>query len=163
MDIRSWPLDKIMQLPDNLFGQRWVLELHGEVQSDNADVYFFDGTLPDRMVIWEVNGIVELELDEGQNKDSLMRLKMVPQNAVLGTDFHRGDDIFSYTNDVETPERGMHGTVSYRRLRTGVDVQGRKLALRITGSSNADAEFSVGVVISAVPNRIPDGIGRLYE
>ena len=61
MDIRNWPMNRIMQLPDCCFSRRWPVGVSwlGEAVSVGYDIS--EAGLPERCVIWEA-GFVLLAL-----------------------------------------------------------------------------------------------------
>jgi len=55
MDIRNWPIDRIMQLPDCCFGTRYPVTLTyvGGITVGSFDIS--EMGLPDKCVLWEIN------------------------------------------------------------------------------------------------------------
>lgn len=54
MDIRNWPINKVMQLPDWCFGRRWPVSVAVTLTGAAAVFDRSDPQLPDRFVVWEV-------------------------------------------------------------------------------------------------------------
>ncbi len=54
MDIRNWPLDRIMQLPDHCFGRRWPITLLTPVVQTVTYYDISEMALPEKCVIWEL-------------------------------------------------------------------------------------------------------------
>ena len=55
MEIRNWPMDRIMQLPDHCFGRRFSVIFSGSVGAFGTSYFISELSLPDRCVLWELN------------------------------------------------------------------------------------------------------------
>ncbi len=54
MDVRKWPLDKIMQLPDWCFGQRWWIGTYVGTTAGGVTYFTIEDRVPDRFVVWSL-------------------------------------------------------------------------------------------------------------
>ena len=156
MDIRSWNNNQIMQLPDWCFGPRWwVGEYMG---SSTGTVYYRSGqeVSPHRFVLWGVlvsarspcclealrltirlAGSAEASVAEAKAMERL--LKGISDPEIL--------------YELYVNPNGMTWISCERQL---VDPNSRKLSLVSSGDQNIAYEMTVGILISAVPNEVPD-------
>lgn len=54
MNIRNWPMDKIMQLPDFCFGSKWPASLYISAVPSGHHLAISTKGLPDRCVLWSI-------------------------------------------------------------------------------------------------------------
>jgi len=54
MDIRKWPLDQILQLPDHCFGRRFPVGVAGNPFAQTISYEISDIALPEVCVLWEL-------------------------------------------------------------------------------------------------------------
>ena len=54
MDVRNWPMDKIMRLPDHAFGSRWPVSVTRGLTGAGAGYASTETTLPENFVVWEI-------------------------------------------------------------------------------------------------------------
>lgn len=159
MDIRDWPMDRIMQLPDNVFGRRWPVLMQANLTDGNPVFDLAEIGLPNRFVIWELMGFnqgsfgvtVEIALALGSqlpasDAEFLVLEKVFP--SFIDTTGIRG----SIENMTTT---GM----SLTQLRQGVDAGGRALIGRFKRKAALSLSAWCSVVISSIPNEVPDIYG----
>ena len=163
MLISHWPDHKIMELPDNLFGRRWLYSLHGFSGSQDRTEWRFLGTLPERVVIWELCARAKYKQDAAGDADARFKLVLVDDANASDADINNGEPVFGYCWEEDTGERTIAFDLEVRRLRMLVHTQGKRFAITAIGAAADNAEFEIGIVVSSVPVSIPDGIGKLYE
>lgn len=54
MRIDNWPLGKIMQLPDCVFGRRWPVFTSQNIAGAATNQWMVEDPLPDRCVLWKI-------------------------------------------------------------------------------------------------------------
>jgi hypothetical protein len=54
MNIRDWPMDRVMQLPDHCFGRRWPIDVSSRVYGSAVTYDISEESLPERCVIWNL-------------------------------------------------------------------------------------------------------------
>ncbi|GAH72945.1 unnamed protein product, partial [marine sediment metagenome] len=54
MDVRNWPADRIMQLPDHCFGRRWLVSVIGARSEIGPAFDISEAGLPEWTVIWNL-------------------------------------------------------------------------------------------------------------
>ena len=156
MEIRNWPMDKIMQLPDCCFGRREMLQLAVDLAS-TASVYAINPAgLPDTMVIWEVIAAawanVVVTIHAGLALGDLLPTSDAEYNAlelvfpnVISSDGDRGE--FEVSSD---------SGFDVANVRFPVVVSGRRLIAKFTRHQGNATEGVITVVYSSLPNEVPD-------
>lgn len=156
MDIRDWPLDKIMQLPDWCFGRRWwVGENCWEPEGKNFYVIGSE-ELPDKFVVWGI----------------LISCECAIAALSIRLTIRLGDNVAALTADPKVYDRLLKGISSPRVVfeffvdvnhttwinceREIIESSGRRLAICVAGDQVNSYEMTVGVLISALPKEVPD-------
>ncbi|GAH58066.1 unnamed protein product, partial [marine sediment metagenome] len=55
MDIRNWPMDRIMQLPDECFGRRFLVSCSLAYADAGSTFDISEIALPEACVLWSLN------------------------------------------------------------------------------------------------------------
>ncbi len=155
MHINDWPVDRIMQLPDECFGRREILQLAVDL-TDAGSVWAINPAgLPDRMVIWEVNvaarAVVVVTIHVGLALGDLLpdtdakydALELVFPN-VISSDGDRGE--FEVSSDA---------AFDISNVRFPVVVSGRRLIAKFTRHQGNATEGVIVVTYSSIPNEVP--------
>ncbi len=156
MDIRRWPFDQIMQLPDCCFGRRWPIYFGGETLSSAATYHISEMGLPERCVLWDIffdsEGYPTTDEVGTPPNISIALGDQLPENAAmfgaLETLIPESDTIIGGLNVLI---KGMKLS-----LRKPVFTSGRRVAVQIVGSDGTSGFWSLGLVFSSVPNEVPD-------
>ena len=156
MDFRSWPLNKIMQLPDECFGSRWPIFFAGGVAAANTGYYISEMALPERCVIWEL--FIHLTSQGGMaienwDMDFIYKLgDQLPTAANLAA----METLFKGVDFIQAAEKTLRPFSGVLRMRMPVASSGRRICL---AARNNDTEYvtgHTGLVISSVPTEVPD-------
>ena len=156
MDIRNWPLDNIMCLPDECFGRREILQLAVDLSAADPVYSINPAGLPDRMVIWEVNvaarAVVASTIHAGLALGEQLPASDAEFNAlelvfpnVIASDGDRGEF-----------EVCVNSAFSLTKVRFPVVVSGRRLIGKFTRHQGNATEGVIAVIYSALPNEVPD-------
>jgi len=156
MDIRDWPIARIMQLPDWCFGRRWWVGEYMGATNGRAFYNMGDENLPDWFVVWGI-------LISARSPNCLEALRLTMR---LGT------VLPAAPADVNGMDRILEGvsipTVTYEFYpnQNGVDwincdrivheSQGRRLVMIANGDQTIAYEMTAGMLISSVPKEVPD-------
>lgn len=156
MDIRSWPLDRIMQLPDHCFGRRWPV---GVGFYTGAGISFFDiseAALPERCVIWGLAFAAELPSTGDHCTFSFSLGDILPTTLA---EFNAFDVLFRDFGYTVTLRRAF--TISYGNgfvwvpLRYNLESGGKRLVTYIVRSTPSVLPWAA-IVVSSVPTEVPD-------
>lgn len=156
MDISSWPLSKIMQLPDSCFGARWWV---GDYMGSTTGVVHYtagEEALPHRFVVWGV-------LISARSPACLEALRLTirlagskPSSVAGVITMRRLLNSISDENILYEFYVNPNGTTWIGSNRQLVEPSGGRLAYVSNGDQVIAYEMTVGVLISAVPTEAPD-------
>jgi len=156
MDISQWPLGQIMQLPDHLFGRRFLVSAAIEEVQEAHSVSMSLLAFPERMVIWGVNICVQV-VSVGLFRVTLRLGDQIPDTIAAF------DTLDLLMAGFGGPEGGDFGhefsnnqVLDITNIKHPVHTSGRRLI--IEGSTNLQSPFRVyaSVLISDIPRSIPD-------
>ena len=156
MDIRDWPMDRIMALPDYCFGRRWTIGLGVEGTVVETIYNISDAALPDIFVLWEFSAIVPAAFTALVQ----IEIRLGDQLPLVAADFEAMELLLpgvensaglrsAYTI-IGTTDRAIRG------LRIPVKAQGRRIVVAFNGLWAGDWAAEIDLVISSVPKEIPD-------
>lgn len=164
MDISNWGIGQIMQLPDHLFGRRFVVCTRHAFVGIGSNFEISVMAFPERMVIWEIFAQCSPEAgnltrwrmcfgDEVPANDAAMSLlEPVLPGMVTGT-VNPG----SMTTHEET-------ILALTRLRSYRETGGKRLVSGCYAGLNVDMDVNIYITVSGVPREVPDwmisGLGR---
>ena len=156
MDIRSWPMDRIMQLPDHCFGNRWPIGVSKNSSSAAGVFSLSAAALPDRCVVWFMTFWAEAQYTE----TGKVELRLGDHLPVATVDFRLLDPLFTGIFD----EDGNRSAFSFTAdtlgvlncMRMPVFAQGRRLVVRFENSGGTPAALGVVLVVSSMPTEVPD-------
>ena len=156
MDVSKWPLNKIIQLPDWCFGQRWWVGVNIGTALAEAVPFIIDESLPDVFVLWDV--IVLSAQATGQTRTDLtVRLcSQIPTTENVLT-FRRL--LKGLSRNLEYYELQLPADVAVHigPMRNIVESRNDKIGgifKRIGATDTQQAQ--VGFLISAIPRKIID-------
>lgn len=156
MDIRNWPMDMILQLPDHFLSRRYSVFVALDLPEETTAWDISELALPDRAIIHEFgvlgNGFF--------GKDALVRLALGDQLPTAVGTMSGLEPLFAGLG-FQGPEprtfRVMTGAGLYlRRLRMFVPAQGRRLVLEAVTGAGITMSVMACVVVSSIPTEIPD-------
>ena len=132
MDIRNWSQSQIMQLPDHMFGRKFLVSCAIEATMDETTYDISELALPEDCVIWEfwmysyavASKFIEIGLALGDQ---------LPTSAAM---FNALDPLF-HGLGVDGPEPRTipidnQGSFRFNRIRMPLRAAGRRLVLRIS-------------------------------
>ena len=156
MNISDWPLGRIMQLPDYVFGRRYMISafvfgIGVARQWDISELAF-----PETAVIWEVHMYCAKKTDSNQG----IRLALGDQLPTTEAEFRAMEPLFNGLGQDGPGPRSipmdLYRAIAMRRLKIPVRTAGRRLVLEI-GIGPASTDWaSVILVVSGLPKEIPD-------
>lgn len=156
MDISNWNVNQIMQLPDWCFGGRWWV---GEYVGAVGGVVEYRGgeeLLPQRFVLWGIlvsarspNCLEALRLTIRLGGSAVASVAAAKALDLVLSGISKADILYElYVNP-----NGVTWIGCERQL---VQPNGRKLSLVANGDQAITYEMTVGILISGVPNEVPD-------
>ena len=156
MNIDNWPLDKIMRLPDWCFGRRWWVGTYCGSATGTAFYGMSQETLPDKIVVWGV-----LITNRSPVCLQAMRLTIrlgyrVPANVAEATALERLFKNISEPNILYEFYPQQNASIWINAERLLLETKGRHLCFVANGDQAIAYEMTAGVLISAMPQEVPD-------
>lgn len=154
MKLQAVPQDRIMSLPDHVFGRRWPVMCSLVGANGVSQFAMSNAGLPNNVVIWEVL------LLSGGVAASYFELEIRIGNQLPTTDaeFYQLEEVFNNVNDFDNDNTSMvmFADDSYilSRLKVPVALQGRRFIFRQVQHSSAVYRSTFGVVISGFPTEV---------
>lgn len=156
MDIRNWPLDQIMQLPDWCFGQRVIQTVSYRAAAAGSFYDLCAEGLPEQCVIWSSCAVLAGSLT------SYGDMSLVLGDTVPATDaiFFEHEALFRGVGApvIGRPMMRLYGCSGpwLMKCRRVLDAKGRRLLLRLYSGAAVDIEGTWSVEVSGVPKEVPD-------
>ncbi len=156
MDVRDWPLDQIMQLPDSCFGTRYPVTVFAPAVQPGTIYDISEMGLPEYCVIWEIVffswGVVGGMLygwsfvlgDQLPTTDAEF-----DANEVMIKDL--GGVLGGRKSILANSDRG----VAFRNLKIPIHSMGRRIIGRYAGAEET-GDFQAVFTISSIPREVPD-------
>lgn len=156
MDIRNWPMDRIMQLPDHCFGRQWPVAVHA--LSQGVGVYFdiSEAGLGDKCVIWQAMYFVTGPF----SSTTFVSLALGDVLPTTDAEFDALEPLFSDVGRrlagrrvVDLAGLGLFVTIP---MRLPVAAQGRRLVGRFQVVLEAVGPPAAILTVSSMPREVPD-------
>jgi len=156
MDIRDWPLDKIMQLPDCCFGRKFQVSCQCRAPDGVATWDISESTLPEVFVLWGVY-IIVVYSNESDNWIRIAYGDQLPTTEAMMDAYEPVLPGFGRTG--AEPRRiyiySNQGTTALK-LRKPVAAAGRRLVLEAKPQAAKSMNLQVAIVVSSIPKEAPD-------
>jgi len=156
MDIRDWPLDKIMQLPDHYFGRRWPVGLQAELGDADPVFDICEASLSEVCVIWDLRFSVYGSL-AASVEYSLAIGDQLPANDAQ---FNALEQVFpcveSRSGRRSSYEQHRYETFVFCSLRFPLRVSGRRFVGRFIRIIGGALGAQAIITVSSIPKEIPD-------
>jgi len=156
MNISNWPLNRIMQLPDNCFGQRYLMSCYIETDGTTKKWDISEMALPEVFVLWELNVLTTY-----MGSDlSFVRLALGDQLPTAVAQMDALEPLF--------PGFGVQGAdprvfrvswasnLRFMKLRKAFRPSGRRLIMEAYSTADKLPVVQAGIVISSIPTEVPD-------
>lgn len=164
MDIRNWPLDRIMQLPDCCFGRKFLVCLSALSKNSVAAFDISEVGLPERCVLWELSFWV----DGNISGNDWFRLALGDQLPTTAAQVDALEPlIFGLGRQGAEPKRLLirrEQSLIRFTLRMPIAAIGRRPVLHYFTTVSIDSFLYVVLLVSSIPKEVPDwlisGAGR---
>ena len=156
MDIRNWSMDRIMQLPDEVFGRRWFVGVSGTPGNFLLVFDISESALPDMAVIWGL--VVTASAESVINTQVVLRLgNKLPASAA---EFDAMELLFPAVMALDGVRSsisiGAGAALSIPNMRMPVAAQGRRLVVSMLTPVIPDVNVAVTLLVSGIPSNVPD-------
>ncbi len=156
MDISKWPLERIMQLPEDCFGTRFTMFFSKALQAGNTLFELSKLGLPNRCVLYEISFGVDFLGPSNRDKTAELSLSLASRVPVDNTAFRKLEPLWTGVNEVSSLMSIIRSPMFLSRMRMPIPAQGRHVVTRVRNIGAVDILFSVGLVFSSIPNEVPD-------
>ncbi|MBA7674184.1 hypothetical protein ES703_82391 [subsurface metagenome] len=156
MNIRNWPMDRIMQLPDCCFGRRWPMSLYVAGVSDTPGYDITELALPEMAVFWSLvwwvaysDGVVSymrLALGDSLPTAAAQMTALEPLFPGMGVTGAEPRNIL-----IGSASRGARLT-----MRMPVRAAGRRPVLEVVSGEAKSCVLHVILEVSSAPTEVPD-------
>lgn len=158
MDVRRWPLDKIMQVPDWCFGRRWWIGTYIGTAAAAVTYFTIEDRVPDRFVVWSL-------IYNGSKWTAVTGIELALRLAGKAADvdgFWKSPRLFQQIAQENRAYEFFHCAKTglyLQNMRTVHEARG----LRVCGAvkhidETATCENMCALLISAVPKEVPDWV-----
>lgn len=156
MDISQWPLGQIMQLPDHVFGRRWLIYCSARPSGGTAGYDISEIPFPEICVIWEL--LIDCTIEATTRL--VFKIALGDQPIAAAGLIEQLEPLFPGLGEQGPEPREIHykgnKIIRWNKLRMPVRTAGRRMVVEFTNTSEAAASGAVGVIVSSIPKDIPD-------
>ena len=158
MDISKWSLDKIMELPDWVFGKRWWVGTYIGTSGASTSYFMIEESVPDKFVLWDVLVNVVGSAAAIKVNLSLRLTRQAPTGSNIKT-FRRLLTNFSNRAQFYDVHLPSAGSIHLGPMRNLVEADNDRIggALKFVGET-ATNENTVACLISGIPREVPDWV-----
>ncbi len=156
MDIRNWPLDRIIQLPDCCFGSRYVVSCTVSQSGSGTAWDVSELHLPERAMLWRVyaygarafaaGDTFRIATGDGLPTSVAEMSGLTPLLPGFGLQGPSPRNITIWSKEV-------YFDIA---LRNPIVSKGRKLVLEVVTATAGVFYFTFAIVISNFPSEVPD-------
>ena len=156
MNISSWPLGKIMQLPEHCFGRKFIVSMTaysvlGAPAWDIAEI-----ALPEKCVIWGLSTMVNPQ----EYQIETFRLALGHTLPATVAAMNELEPIINGLGMQGAGPRSMYQSryIAYniQHMKQVIESGGRKAILELTALTETDARMTVAMVVSSIPREAPE-------
>lgn len=156
MDVSHWSADKIMQLPDAAFGRRWMIGMSADTLDANVHFDLADLSLPDKIVIWEV----QFPVFGGLSTTADIVLSLGSTLPSTDAEFLALERVFLGVSTRDGIKGGVESLavshIALRKMRQMVVTGGRTFVARFKRALSTAGAAACIVTISSFPREVPD-------
>lgn len=158
MDIRNWPLERIMQLPDHFFGRRFMFQMYVNVTVGKEAWDISELALPDRCVLWEMSwGVIAASV----TLFDAVRFALGDKVPASAAEFDALEQLLPLAGTRPAARPGFrffdrYNQVSVTSLRMPISAQGRKVIMEVYDETGTTLPVVAHLVFSSIPTEIPD-------
>ena len=156
MDIRDWPLDKIMQLPDCCFGRRYIVSAFVYLTAGALGWAMSTFTLPDRGVVWQL--VIATPRDAFELE--YFRVALGMKLPAVVSEMNTLSPIFPGFGDVSysPPRFYFYPTTLAGRwdIKFPIISMSQNLIIEAQAVAAKNLRLTVALIVSSIPTEVPD-------
>lgn len=156
MNISTWPIGKILQLPDYCLSRRFVVSVSIATLGDDTQWDISELALPDRTIVHEIM----IYGSGALSKFAVMRLALGDQLPTTTAEMDRLDPMLHGFGVQGAEPRGFTvgspGVFTLSRLKMYLPAQGRRLVMELVAAAANIMFVCAALTVSSVPTEVPD-------
>lgn len=156
MDIRNWPMDKVMQLPDCCFGRRWPVCCTRTLLASQALFYISPIALPEWCVLWEAVLWTSATQLTANKTWAHCLLKLGDTLPAVFPDLDQMEYLFPNFGLFSAGHYSIRPPFQLRRLRFPIHAAGRRVVVEFVNDSAETFAVNLVLVFSSIPTEVPD-------
>lgn len=156
MNITKWNSERIMQLPDWVFGEKYIVTCKVASSGANSIWDISEISYPNRMVLWQLN-LAWINCNDATGYIRLAFGEKIPTSTVMM------DGLKSVVTGLgqQGPEpRKIYGFTNMGQevidLRKYMEPQGHKLVVEATSVVGKATRVRIHTIVSSIPKEVPD-------
>ncbi len=156
MHIGNWPLHKITQLPDWVFGARSTIIFSGITAGSSPNFFISDIALPDRCVIWHISALVATL--GGVSVAVIPRLSLSLADILPTSDaeYVLLETVLPGVEERQSGIRVFRPELNLCRVRYFFSPQGRRFTVRESFGAGQASTWNLAILFSSIPSEVPD-------
>lgn len=155
MDIRGWPLDRIMQLPDCCFGSRFLVTCSVATGTGGNAHNMSAIALPEWCVLWEIHGSQRKRNVFNANIGFHFILGLRDQVSTNYAQLMESGLLFPHCGYFVTDHYSMTGNIHVTKLKYPIHAGGRRVVTYFVNDGDGDV-LQIEMVFSNMPTEVPD-------
>ena len=156
MDIRNWPVGRIMQLPDWCFGQRYPVCCNPQSYNDALGWDISEISLPESFVLWEFLWDNYAQTGAGD----YIRVALGDQLPTSHAMFMLNEPLIQGLGEQGAEPREIHGyfysSLHIHNIRKHYKSSSRRLVCECYAAADKSNHTNIVIVVSPVPTEVPD-------
>lgn len=156
MNIRDWPMNRIMQLPDHCFGRRWEIIFGHHFAAAASEYRISDVALPDVCVLWELHVWFPELLTGAASSWAYCSVALGDHLPLTPPEMVAFEPLFPGCEEVAAGLQTIRGNIHLVNLRKPVMAQGRRVVVDFTSASAGVFDIALSLVFSSIPTEVPD-------
>ncbi len=152
MSIKTWPLHRILTLPDHLFGTRQPLAFSGDESSFGHYWFLNETPMPDVGVIWELGVWSRFKAHDDWDQNVKFTFSMTDKVPESLDEFDATENMFPEFDEHQRLYHYIRGGVHFTRIKKAFRFQGRRVCLQLGVSEDQPFEWACWMVFSGIPH-----------
>lgn len=162
MNIQNWPMNKIMQLPDECFGNKWVVSCSAEIILATSAFVKARSSLPEFTIIHELFACRHTATAKSFTVEIRLGEKLPANEAEFRDLMPIFNDSVTFDGIISGFSLGGLGALFIRNIKLPISSSGRSLIFYFRTTDTSGTVGSAGVVISSTPKDIPVQFSEEY-
>ena len=146
---------EILQLPDHVFGARFVVACELRVGGDSIEWEMSEIALPEKFVLWQLS----IMWQHWSIASSYLRIGMGDQLPTATVMMDTCEPLVPGLGEAGTYPRGLHGYqyTGHERInmRMARHAMGRRMVIEVNSAAAATSNVRVAAVVSSIPDMVP--------